>query len=133
MPQLSPENVVLIGVREVAPAEAGPLRESALTVFTIADIDALGIREVMRQALRRASAGTRGLYVSYSPTATDLRAFAPGSGGMTPRETHMAMEIIAQSTRPLAMDVVGLEPGQDPGVARECAGFVLSCFGKRIL
>src|SRR5262249_35681063 len=50
-PQLSPENVVLIGLRDVTPREAEIIKASRVTVFTIADIDALGIREVMRQAL----------------------------------------------------------------------------------
>ena len=38
----------------------------------MADIDALGIREVIRQAMRIATAGTRGFYVSYSPTVSDI-------------------------------------------------------------
>ena len=132
-PQLSPENVALIGLRDVSPAEAELIRSSRVTVFTIADIDALGIREVMRQALRVALAGTSGLYVSYCPAVTDIPRTATGSGGITPRETHQAMEIIAQTNRLLAMDVVGLAPDGEPRVAAETAHFVLSCFGKEIL
>ncbi|MCI0431825.1 MAG: alanine racemase, partial [Rhodospirillales bacterium] len=71
-PELSPENVVLIGLRDVESNEAEIIRNSRVTVFTIADIDALGIREVMRQALRTALAGTEGLYVSYCPDVTDI-------------------------------------------------------------
>ena len=132
-PQLSPENVVLIGLRDVTAVEADIIRGSRVTVFTIADIDALGIREVMRQALRTALAGTTGLYVSYCPAVTDIPRTATGSGGITPRETHQAMEIIAQTNRLLAMDVIGLAPGGEPRVATETAHFVLSCFGKEIL
>src|SRR5262249_12341507 len=90
-PQLSPQNVVLIGLREVRPHEAKIIRDSRVSVFTIADIDALGIREVMRQALRTATAGTRGYYVTYSPSVTDIPGTAVGSGGITLRETHQAM------------------------------------------
>lgn len=131
-PQLSPENVVLIGLRDVAPLEAEILRRSRVTVFTIADIDAIGIREVMRQALRIATAGTRGLYVSYSPSVTDIPGTVHGSGGITLRETHQAMEIIAQTKALLAMDVVGLEVGEEDRVVGESFGFVMSCFGKMI-
>ncbi len=132
-PQLSPENVVLIGLRDVDPAEADVIRSSRVTVFTIADIDALGIREVMRQALRTALAGTAGLYVSYCPAVTDIPATITGSGGITLRETHQAMEIIAQTGRLLALDVVGLAQGGEQRIAAETAHFVLSCLGKEIL
>jgi predicted amino acid racemase/arginase family enzyme len=132
-PQLSPENVVLIGLRDVEPNEAEIIRNSRVTVFTIADIDALGIREVMRQALRIACAGTQGLYVSYSPEVTDIPGTTAGSGGVTLRETHQAMEIIAQTSDLLAMDVVGLTPDRERRIASETAHFILSCFGKQIL
>jgi predicted amino acid racemase/arginase family enzyme len=132
-PQLSPENVVLIGLREVAPHEAEIIRDSRVTVFTIADIDALGIREVMRQALRVAMAGTRGLYVSYCPAVTDIPGTADGAGGITLRETHQAMEIVAETGALLAMDAVGLDPDAAPRLIGETSNFVMSCFGKKIL
>ena len=132
-PHLSPENVVLIGLRDVTPHEAEIIRESRVTVFTIADIDALGIREVMRQALRAALAGTRGLHVSYCPAVTDIPGVAEGSGGITLRETHQAMEIIAQTRALLAMDVAGIGPDREPRLNAEAANFVMSCFGKQIL
>ena len=118
---------------DVSPSEADVIHSSRVTVFTIADIDALGIREVMRQALRTALAGTTGLYVSYSPAVTDIPGTITGSGGITLRETHQAMEIIAQTGKLLSMDVVGLAPGGERRIAAETVHFVLSCFGKEIL
>jgi arginase family enzyme len=132
-PRLSPENVALIGLRDVTPHEAEIIRESRVSAFTIQDIDALGIREVMRQALRIALAGTRGLYVSYCPAVTEIPAIAAGSGGITLRETHQAMEITAQTQAMLAMDVVGVGPECDARVNAEAANFIMSCFGKQIL
>jgi ornithine racemase len=132
-PQLSPENVVLIGVREVRPHEAEIIRDSRVTVFTIADIDALGIREVMRQGLRTATAGTRGIYVTYNPTVTDIPGVMSGSGGITLRETHQAMELIAQTRAMLAMDVVGLVRDRERRSIAETCNFIMSCFGKQIL
>jgi predicted amino acid racemase len=132
-PQLSPENVVLIGLRDVTPSEAAIIKESRVGVFTIADIDALGIREVMRQALQAAMAGTRGFYVSYCPAVTDIPGIVGGSGGITLRETHQAMEIIAQTKAMLAMDAVGLGPEREPRLLTEATHFIMSCFGKQIL
>jgi predicted amino acid racemase/arginase family enzyme len=133
MPQLSPENVVAVGLRTAAPPEAEAIKASRVTTFTMVDIDALGIRDVMRQAMRIAMAGTRGFFVSYSPQVTDLPGTAFGSGGITVRETHQIMEMIAQSGRMLAMDVVDLDPGLDPRIVAEISHFVQSAFGKRIL
>ena len=132
-PQLSPENVVLIGLRDVAPLEAKFIKQSGVTVFTIEDVDAVGTREVMRQALRTALAGTRGFYVSYSLSVTDIPGVVDGSGGITLRETHQAMESIARSENMLAMDVVGLVPDPKARVNTDAFSFVMSCFGKRIL
>ena len=50
---------MLVGLREASPAEAAVLKESRITVFTMADIDALGMRDVMREAMRIATTGTR--------------------------------------------------------------------------
>lgn len=133
MPQLSPENVVVVGLRNAAPPEVEAIKASRVTTFTMVDVDALGIRDVMRQALRIAKAGTRGFFVSYSPRVTDLPGTAFGSGGITVRETHQTMEMIAQSGGLLAMDVVDLDSGLEPRIAAEISHFVLSAFGKRIL
>jgi len=132
-PQLSPENVVLVGLREATPAEAAMLHGSRVTVFTMSEIDASGMREIMRQAIRIASAGTVGFHVSYSPTVTDMPGWAAGSGGITVRETHQAMEAIALAGRMISMDVSPVSPALAGNALAETASFVLSAFGKRIL
>jgi predicted amino acid racemase/arginase family enzyme len=132
-PQLSPENVVLIGLRDVSSREAEIIKDSRVAAFTIADVDALGIREVMRQALHIAMAGTGGFYVSYCPAVTDLPRVENGSGGITLRETHQAMEIIAQTRAMLAMDLIGIESGLERRLMTEASNFIMSCFGKQIL
>jgi predicted amino acid racemase/arginase family enzyme len=138
LPRLSPENVVLIGLREISPRESHVIRQSRLKIFTMADIDALGIREVIRQALRIATAGTRGFYVSYSPTVSDIPGTHLGSGGLTIRETHQAMEAIAQASERgahgmLAMDMVRLGEQTEQRAVSESLAFMLSAFGKTIL
>lgn len=132
-PRLSPENVVLIGLRETAPEEVAILKSSRVKIFTIADIDALGMREVMRQAVQIASAGTQGFHVSYNAAVTDIPGHLPGSGGITIRETHQAMEAIHQSKAMRGMDVTGLDPEAEPRLASVIVHFALSAFGKKIL
>ncbi|WP_395448149.1 alanine racemase [Aminobacter sp. UC22_36] len=132
-PQLSPENVVLVGLREADPAEVRILKDSRVTAFTMAEIDGSGMREVMREAIRIASAGTVGFHVSYSPSVTEMPGWTGGSGGMTVRETHQAMEAIALSGGMLSMDVSGLRVDTEPRIAGETVSFVMSAFGKRIL
>jgi len=132
-PQLSPENVVMVGLREASPAEAAALKESRVTVFTMADIDALGMRDVMRAALRTVTTGTAGFHVSYSPRATEVPGWAEGAGGMTVRETHQAMELIALNGDMISMDVSGLTAALDERVVAETLSFIMSAFGKRIL
>ncbi|HSS63386.1 MAG TPA: alanine racemase [Gammaproteobacteria bacterium] len=132
-PQLSPENIVLVGLRDVNPREAEMIRESRIKIFTIVDIDAVGMREVMRQSLHEATSGTRGFYVSYSPAVTDLPGVTGEPGGITVRETHQAMESIASCGSMLAMDVTGLGKHPGPRLCAETAHFILSSFGKQII
>lgn len=132
-PQLSPENVVLVGLHEADPAEVRILKDSRINAFTMAEIDGSGMREVMREAIRIASSGTMGFHVSYAPSVTEFPGWADGSGGMTVRETHQAMEAIALSGGMLSMDVSGLGPDTEPRVAAEVVNIVMSAFGKRIL
>jgi len=132
-PQLSPENVALVGLREAAPAEVERLKASRVTAFTMSEIDATGMRQVMREAIRIASAGTRGFHVAYSPTATEMPGWPGGSGGMTVRETHLAFEQIALSQRMISMDVAPLDQTLGQQAVAETLSFVLSAFGKRIL
>lgn len=132
-PHLSPENIVLVGLREASRAAAASIKASRMTAFTMVEIDATGIREVMREALRIASAGTRGVHVSYSPTVTEIPGNIEGSGGITVRETHQVMEALAISGKMTSLDVSPLVAAPEPRLATAMAHFILSAFGQRIL
>jgi predicted amino acid racemase len=132
-PQISPENVVVVGLREADPSEAAFIRSSRLTVFTIVDIDARGMRDIMREAIRIASAGTRGFHVSYAPEVTDMRNWPDGTGGLTVRETHQAMEAIATSGGLRSLSASGFSTGQPPWVTETVIHLILSALGKQIL
>jgi arginase family enzyme len=132
-PALSPENVAIIGLRHADVLETEALKASRITIFTMVDIDALGVREVMKQALKVAGGGTRGYYVSYCPSVTDIPGTLEGSAGMTIRETHQAMEMIARNGGLAAIDLIGLKPDTEARIWQETCHFLLSAFGKRIL
>jgi predicted amino acid racemase len=131
-PQLSPENIVLIGLREADAGEAGFLRSSRLTVFTMVDIDARGMRDVMREAIRIARAGTRGYHVHYSPEVTDMRNWDHGTGGLTVRETHQAMEAVAMAGGLRSLNASSISPHQPPSVIETTVHAILSALGKKI-
>ncbi len=123
----SPENIVIIGLQEAEKEESDLIRRLNLTVFTMEDIDLLGIREVTRRALRIACSGTHGFYLSFCQDVggnTDE--------GLTARELHLAMELISKSEQMRAIDISGcLKEGQIDYTP--LLHFVESAFGKRIL
>jgi len=138
-PKLEPENIVLLGLRDVGSEEAKLITRSGTKVFTMEDIDALGMREVSYRALRAAGMGKWGLHVTLDLSVLDP-AVAPGvmkpvNGGISYREAHLAMEMIAMSGLLRSLDVVGFSPERDPEMvtARVISEFILSLFGKKIL
>ena len=125
--EFSPENIVIIGLQEAEKEESDIIRRLNLTVFTMEDIDLLGIREVTRRAIRTTCSGTHGFYLSF---CQDVGGNT--SAGLTARELHLAMELISKSEQMRAIDVSGcLKEGQIDYTP--LIHFVESAFGKRIL
>src|SRR5437867_6276032 len=63
-PKVSPENCVLVGVRDIDAVEKENVRKAGIEVFTMRDIDERGMRTVMEEALRMAGRGTAGYHIS---------------------------------------------------------------------
>ena len=120
------DNLVLVGLREVSEAEAEIIRRYGIASYTMEDVDSLGISAVVRKALQRAVIGTRGLYVYFDEGLAD-----GGQEGLTNRETHLAMELIARSGFMRVLDVSGAHTGGRSG--SKLKKFVASALGKRIL
>lgn len=137
-PKLQPEDVVMIGIRDLDPQERFRLRDSGIAVYTMRDIDERGIGAVAREALERLEHRER-LHVSLDMDCLDPQA-APGVGtassaGLTSREAQLLMEIIADSGRCRALDIVEVNPILDRHnqTARLAVELASSLFGKRIL
>ncbi|MFZ0272706.1 MAG: arginase [Acidobacteriaceae bacterium] len=139
-PKVQPENAVLIGVRDIDPAEKENIRRAGISeVYTMRDIDERGMRAVMEEALRAAGRGTAGYHVSLDMDWIDPED-APGvgtpvRGGATYREAHLAMEIIADHGRMLSLEVVEVNPVIDEHnrTADLAVELISSAFGKKIL
>jgi agmatinase len=119
LPNFDGRNIVIIGAHGAAnpKLEQQVVEEKGITVFTIRDVERLGIEEVCRRALAIAGAGTESIYLSVDIDVLD-GAFAWGTcgpeiGGMTGRELVRGLEIVGAA--PLAaMDCVEVAPFLDP-------------------
>jgi len=138
-PKVEGRNVVLIGLRDVDAREREVVRESGVTAFTMRDIDELGLRNIMEQAIALANEGTSGFHLSLDMDAVDPDE-APGvgtpvRGGMTYREAHLAMETLCDCARMVSMEVVEVNPVLDDANRTALLGveLVMSAMGKKIL
>jgi arginase len=138
-PMVDPVRAAVVGLRDVDPAERGNLRESGIGAFTMRDIDERGMRGVMVEAIARATSGTAGIHVSFDLDGIDPD-FAPGvgtpsPGGLSYREAHLAMEMLADTGRVLSAEFVEVNPILDHrnGTARLGVELLASLLGKKIL
>jgi arginase len=139
VPIVNPENVAIVGLRSVDELERLNVRGTGVHAFTMRDIDELGMRTVIRQAIQAASADTVGFHVSLDMDSVDP-VEAPGvgtpvPGGLTYREAHLAMESICDSGRMTSIEVVEVNPVMDVAnrTAQLAVELIMSALGKRIL
>ena len=137
--KVKPENVVLMGVRDIDKNEQKIIRDSGVHVFTMRDIDEQGMAAVSREALRLVNQGTAGFHLSFDLDGCDPSVI-PGTGttvqgGVNYREAHLLLELCAESEKMLAMDVVELNPFLDQkNVSAERAVLLIkSALGQCIL
>ncbi|MFH2065418.1 MAG: arginase [Pseudomonadota bacterium] len=137
-PKIKPGNVVLIGVRSLDPKERENLKKSGIVVYTMRDIDEEGMNVIARKALMRLNRLSR-IHVSLDIDSLDPIAVpgvgTPVSGGLTYREAHLLMEVIADSGLVCSMDIVEINPIIDHcnQTAKTAVDLAVSLFGKRIL
>lgn len=138
-PKIKPQNTALVGIRDLDPKEQEIVRSSGLNVFTMRDIDEQGLRTVMEKALEIAMRNTEGFLASIDMDVVDPSE-APGvgtpvRGGISFRESHLALETIADTGKLLAMDLVEVNPIIDihNRTAVLGVGMAASALGKKIL
>jgi arginase len=137
--KIDPTAIVVIGARDIDPGEKVNLRDAGVHVFTMADIDRLGMAEVARQTLSVHLADVEALHVSFDVDSLDPE-FAPGvgtpvRGGLTYREVHFLMETLAANGRVTSAEVVEVNPVLDVRnqTAETAVEMVASLLGDTIL
>jgi arginase len=138
LPAVDPSRVALVGVRSLDPGERELLRELGATVFTMSEIDRRGIERAISESLERI-AGPGFVHVSLDMDALDPDV-APGvgtpvRGGLSYREAHLAMELVADSGLTGSLEVVEVNPilDRENETAKLAVDLVASALGARIL
>jgi arginase len=138
VPSVDPRRVALVGVRSLDDGERQLLHELNATVFTMSDVDRLGIEHAIRESLRRVE-GPGFVHVSFDLDAVDPEV-APGvgtpvRGGLSYREAHLAMELVAESGLLDSLEVVEVNPilDRENQTAKLAVELVASALGARIL
>ena len=138
LPAVKPDKVALVGVRSLDEGERRLLAQLDAKVFTMNEVDRIGVEPCVREALAHAS-GAAFLHVSLDMDVVDPD-YAPGvgtpvRGGLSYREAHLAMETVAKSGRVDSMDVVEVNPilDRENATGQLAVELVASALGARIL
>jgi arginase len=138
LPAVEAGRISLVGIRSLDQGERDLLRRLDAKVFTMSEIDRVGIEPCMREALAHAS-GPNFVHMSLDMDVVDPE-HAPGvgtpvRGGLSYREAHLAMEIAAESGIVDSLDVVEVNPvlDRENATAKLAVELVASAFGARIL
>jgi arginase len=136
--RLRPEQIVQIAIRDLDPPEKVALGKSGIKVFTMREVDELGMATVVHEALKTLG-DVNVLHISFDMDSLDPKV-APGvgtpvPGGLTYREAHLLLEILADDGRVHSLDLVEVNPILDEhNATAECAvELAASLFGSRIL
>jgi arginase len=137
LPAVDPRRVALVGLRETDAGERRLLKDAGVRVFTMSEIDRIGVERAMREALDRI-AGPNFVHVSLDLDALDPE-IAPGvgtpvRGGLTYREAHLALELVAESGLAGSLEVVEVNPilDRENTTALTAVELVASALGKTI-
>jgi len=138
-PKLKPENCALIGARSIDPLERMNIRKLQLPVYTMADIDKMGIHRIIVKILKQFREKVDHIHVSFDLDSVDP-SVAPGvgtpvPGGLSYRETHLLMESIAECGCMSSLEVTEVNPILDykNQSAIFAADVIASSMGQRIL
>lgn len=139
-PKIKPENVVIIGARSVDPGERELIREKGIKVFSMHEIDKLGMSEVMDQTIQYFQARkVDGVHLSLDLDGLDP-LYTPGvgtpvAGGITYRESHLAMEMLYASNLITSAEFVEVNPILDEKnkTADVAVGLMGSLLGESLI
>ncbi len=136
--RLLPNQIVQIGIRDLDAEEKVALARSGVKVFTMRDIDENGMAAVVHAALNTLG-NVDAIHISFDMDSLDPK-IAPGvgtpvPGGLTYREAHLLLEMLADDGRVRSLDLVEVNPILDErnATAQVAVELAASLFGSRIL
>jgi arginase len=136
--RLKPDQIVQIGIRDLDAEEKVALAKSGIAVFTMRAVDENGMAETVRAALK-ALDSVDAIHVSFDMDSLDP-TISPGvgtpvPGGLTYREAHLLLDMLADDGRVRSMDIVEVNPILDDAnrTAKVAVELAASLFGSRIL
>jgi arginase len=138
-PKVKPENVVIIGARSLDEGEKLLIKEIGIKVYTMHEIDRLGMAKVMEETIAYLKEKTDGVHLSLDLDGLDPND-APGvgtpvMGGISYRESHLAMEMLEESKMITSAEFVEVNPILDEKnkTARAAVELMGSLFGEKLL
>jgi len=138
LPAVDPRRVMLIGTRQLDDGERDTIKQLGIGVYTMTEIDRRGVEDVVREALDRVG-GDGFVHVSLDMDVIDPEV-APGvgtpvRGGLSYREAHLAMELVAEAEVLSSLEIVEVNPILDRGneTAELAVELAASALGARIL
>jgi arginase len=138
-PKIDMSRIVIVGARALDINEQALLRTHNIHVFTMSDIDRRGIATIIQNSIEIAGRDEAPIHLSLDMDSLDPRE-APGvgtpvRGGLSYREAHFAMEMIAESQRLISMDAVEVNSilDRENTTAQLAVELICSALGKKIL
>jgi arginase len=138
LPAVEPTRVALLGVRSLDIGERELVRRLGARIFTMSDLDRIGVERAAREALRHVE-GPGFVHISLDMDVLDPDV-APGvgtpiRGGLSYREAHLALELVAESGLAGSLEVVEVNPilDRENATAELAVDLLASALGARIL
>lgn len=138
-PKIAHDSLVYVALRDIDPFERKYIQESGILAFSMKEIDRYGLAYVMEQALDRVTAATDGFAFSFDLDVCDPVVFPsvslPVRGGLTYRESHLVMEMVAERDHLLEMSMCEFDPvlDTDGSAAQIALSLLESAVGKTVL
>ncbi|GIO23062.1 arginase [Oceanobacillus sp. J11TS1] len=137
-PKIKPENVVIIGARDLDDGERKLIKELGIKVYTMHEIDKLGMHHIMKSAINDLR-DTDGVHLSLDLDGLDPKdcpgVGTPVIGGISYRESHLAMELLEEAQIITSAEFVEVNPILDEKnkTAEVAVALLGSLFGERLL
>lgn len=138
-PKIKLENIVIIGARALDVGEKKLIKDKGIKVYTMHEIDRMGMTKVIEETIAYLKERTDGVHLSFDMDALDPTD-APGvgtpvNGGVSYRESHLAMEMLAEADIITSAEFVEVNPILDEKNKTASAAVALmgSLFGEKLL